>query len=205
MPVGFEEIEECQLHRASRVLDSPLCSELEDWWLAPASSKSLTPNIDIASTCAIEGREGLLLIEAKAHEAELLNEAKGRILDPSTPDRNASHEKIGAAIAQAGAGLTTATGLAFKISRDRGYQMSNRFAWSWKLAASGIPVVLVYLGFVDAQEMPSPLHDHAHWEKLVRSHCDGLAPAEAWERQWSVNGTLFVPLIRSMNQPLAVA
>ena len=28
--------------------------------------------------------------------------------------------------------------------------MSNRFAWAWKLADLGVPVVLVYLGFFRA-------------------------------------------------------
>jgi hypothetical protein len=43
----------------------------------------------------------------------------------------------------------------FHISRDNRYQMSNRFAWSWKLASVGVPVVLVYLGFVGAADRPS--------------------------------------------------
>ena len=31
--------------------------------------------------------------------------------------------------------------------------MSNRFAWAWKLASSSVPVVLIYLGFLRADEM----------------------------------------------------
>lgn len=31
--------------------------------------------------------------------------------------------------------------------------MSNRFAWAWKLATMEVPVVLVYLGFLNATEM----------------------------------------------------
>ncbi len=203
MPQGFVDTTECQLHLRSRVLDSSLCDELESWWLAPASVKGMTPNIDIASTCTIDGRSGLLIVEAKAHEAELTNEEGGRKLDPKTPDRNASHEKIGAAIAEACLGLQAATGLNFQISRDRCYQMSNRFTWSWKLAAAGVPVILVYLGFLDASEMPVPLRDHEDWERLVRRHSSSLFPSDVWGHPMSINGHTLVPLIKSMRVPLS--
>ena len=39
-------------------------------------------------------------------------------------------------------GLSAATGLQWGLSRDDHYQLSNRFAWCWKLATLGIPVVL---------------------------------------------------------------
>lgn len=43
--------------------------------------------------------------------------------------------------------------LPWAISRDSRYQKSNRFAWACKLAGLGLPVVLMYLGFVRADEM----------------------------------------------------
>lgn len=55
MPNGFEDLEECQLHKPSPVLSSALNQTLEDWWLEPASKRAMTPNIDIASTCVIDG------------------------------------------------------------------------------------------------------------------------------------------------------
>ena len=39
------------------------------------------------------------------------------------------------------------------LSSKRHYQLSNRFAWAWKLADLRLPVVLVYLGFLKANEM----------------------------------------------------
>jgi hypothetical protein len=39
------------------------------------------------------------------------------------------------------------------LSRDSHYQLTNRFAWAWKLASMGVPVVLGYLGFQGAAEM----------------------------------------------------
>jgi hypothetical protein len=51
--------------------------------------------------------------------------------------------------------------------------MSNRFAWTWKLTECGIPVVLVYLGFLNASEMADlgePFSSQDSWEALVMTH-----------------------------------
>jgi hypothetical protein len=166
----------------------------------------MTPNFDLASTCEIGGRPGLLLYEAKAHVEELNKEAAGRRLEfDASEERKLSHQTIGVAIASARDGLETATGLPFSISRDTHYQRSNRFAWSWKLTQLGIPVVLIYLGFLKAEEMADrsePFGDHAEWERLVKSHSAPLFPSEVWGREWSCNKRPFVPLITSIEQPL---
>lgn len=200
MPRGFDDVLECQLHKRSPVLDADLCDELGAWWLAPASSRAATPNFDIASTCTVGDRKGLLLIEAKAHRAELANEEIGRRIDPRTPERVASHGQIGRAIEDAARGLTEATGLVVRISRDNRYQMSNRFAWSWKLASKGLPVVLVYLGFTNAKDRSGwdAMGTHEDWTSLVMQHSEPLFPNEIWNRKWWVDGTPFVPLIRTL-------
>jgi hypothetical protein len=190
-------------------LPTPLLSgerqlALGKWWLPANRLKARTPNLDIASTCTIDGRPGILLVEAKAHSVELKKEAAGRSLGREpTEERKESHITIGAAIEQARAGLSAATALPFNISRDSHYQMSNRFAWSWKLAQLGVPVVLVYLGFLRADEMADrgePFPDHAAWEKLVLDHSAPLFPAQVWNRRWLVHGVPFIPLIVSMEQ-----
>jgi hypothetical protein len=206
MPQGFDEIEEAQLHKAPRLLDPKISTQLSAWWLSPKSQRAMTPNWDIASTCTIENRQGLLLIEAKAHDEELNKESVGRIVTAeSSEDRKASHETIAAAMESARDGFHKATSLAWRISRDSHYQMSNRFAWSWKLTALGMPVVLVYLGFLEAEEMGDkgkPFANHSEWEQLVKSHSSPLFPPEVWNRRWTVNGQPFIPLIRSLDQPL---
>ena len=207
MPLGFADLEEAQLHKAPRLLPPELSKVLGDWWLPADRQDARTPNFDIASTCTVDGVPGLLLVEAKAHAGELVKEEVGRRLAANdSPAREASHATIGAAIESARLGLAAATQLRWQISRDSHYQMSNRFAWSWKLTELGMPVVLVYLGFLQANDMSKagelPFADAGTWEALVRSHSAPLFPAEIWGRRWSVNGLPFIPLIRSLELPL---
>lgn len=209
MPRGFADCAEAELDKADRLLDASRRAALAAWWLPAGRQGARTPNFDVASTCAIDGQPGLLLIEAKAHDRELTKEAVGRALpEGATDERRASHPTIGAAIESARAGLTAATGETWRISRDSHYQLSNRFAWSWKLTDLGVPVVLVYLGFLEAAEMTdkgSPLAAANTWTDLVLDHSRSIVPANAWERSWSVNGVTFAPQIRSLFQPLEQA
>ena len=79
--------------------------------------------------------------------------------------------------------------------------MSNRFAWAWKLTDLGVPVVMIYLGFLNADEMggrgSNPIVDHATWEAMVKTHSRALCPTEVWGRQWPLKGMPLIPLIRS--------
>ncbi len=119
MPQGFDDLEEAELDRAPRLIDAKIGKRLRDWWLAIDSPKSKTPNFDIASTCTIENKPGLLLIEAKAHDAELLSEAAGKRLNPdASRGSKVNHERIAAAIQSASVGLQEATSLGWQLSRD---------------------------------------------------------------------------------------
>jgi hypothetical protein len=203
MPDGFANTEECQLDKAPRLLPEALCKLLGEWWLPASGQADRTPNFDIASTCTIGGTPGLLLIEAKAHARELVNEIGGRRLKAdASAERKASHITIGAAIDSARIGLEEATRLPWQISIANHYQMSNRFAWAWKLTGLGKPVVLVYLGFVLANDMSKPgevpFADKAAWEAAVMAHSAPLFPSEVWGRRWSANGLPLIPLIRSL-------
>ena len=209
MPQGFDEIHEAQLHNAPRLVEPHVGEALMQWWLAAGTLRTRTPNWDIAATCSIQGRRGLLLVEAKAHETELSKESAGRRMTAgASEDRKANHEKIGAAISDACCGLAEASSSPWSISRDRHYQLSNRFAWAWKLADSGIPVILVYLGFLNANEMSdrgSPFPNHAEWERQVLAHSAPLFPGRVWNQPWDVNGCRLIPLIKSVLQPLEPA
>jgi hypothetical protein len=216
MPDGFSQCDEAQLHTAERIIPDPkLRASLLNWWLAvPGARRTTTPNWDIASTCSVLGKRGLLLIEAKAHDAELRNEERGKPLGAEdgkgvSIDSRRNHVKIGACIQDASLALSGQTQLAWALSRDWNYQMVNRFTWAWKLTELGIPVILVYLGFIGCEEMRKgsaqrPIRDKEDWQQMVLVHSQPLFPREIWNQEWHVHGQPFIPLIRVDEQDLSV-
>jgi hypothetical protein len=201
MPIGFEATEEAQLHKAERLIRNPNDRlALRTWWLADPRPTSRTPNWDIVSTCSIDGQRGFLLIEAKAHQGELISEACGKKLHKDSSEAN--HHRIGRAIDEANRGLELATKTEWRLSSARCYQMSNRFAWAWKLCTLGHPVALVYLGFIGAREMPRPFDRSVDWHNLVKQHSAPLFPTGIWGRSIGINGVTLLPLIRTSGQQL---
>ncbi len=89
----------------------------------------------------------------------------------------------------------------FALSATSRYQLSNRFAFAWKLAKMGKPVVLVYLGFLNAHEMGDGtrvlLRDQVQWCRCVLARSEGTIPRGAWDRTFDVDGTPLTVLIRS--------
>lgn len=197
--------EDAELDKATDLLPKPMRKQLADWWLAAAENSPRTPNWDIASTCSIRGKKGLLLVEAKAHWNEVKGSSAGKQMRAQAPEDSVrNHERIGQAIEEAAAGLQAASGGNWDIGRDRHYQMSNRFAWAWKLASMGTPVVLVYLGFLYATDIAKGgnlFHSEAHWERVITSHSEGVVDSSCWGRWLDVSGVPLLPLIRALNQP----
>jgi hypothetical protein len=171
-------------------------TRLTNWWLKKPRGARV-PNWDIASTCTIEGVKGLLLAEAKAHNKELSEAGKSQ---PTTANSQLNHEQIRRAIAQANLGLNEIN-RGWALSRDSHYQLSNRFAWSWKLAALGVPVILVYLGFLNARDMldqGQPFDSDEAWQTCMRNHAEDIVPEDAWEKRLEIDRTPVWFLIRSM-------
>jgi len=194
-------IEEAKLGESIGFLSDDRREQVTSWWLA-VRERANTPNWDIASTCTIAGQDGLLLVEAKAHDAEL--EKDGKALDANASDRSiANHEQIGRAIHSASAGLNKAIA-GWNLSRDSHYQLANRFAWAWKLASMGVPVVLVYWGFICAAEvndrrgrrLGEPFADYANWSRVLLEHSRNIVPEQAWDRDIEAGPAAIKPLIR---------
>ncbi len=213
MPNGFVQHEEAQLHKAEKIIpDWGERDSLLNWWLAVPGTPRTTPNWDIASTCTIQGKPGILLIEAKAHDAELRNEERGKPLGGEDnkgvlTDSRRNHVRIGSCIQEASLALSEQTGLSWALSRDWNYQMANRFAWAWKLLELGKPVILIYLGFLACDEMrkdptQTPIVSKDDWQQMIEAHSRTLFPCEVWNREWHVHGQSFIPLIRTLDQPL---
>jgi len=157
MPEGFCKPGETKLgDETSGFLTAEQREDATDWWLA-VRQKANTPNWDIVSRCTIDGHKGLVMVEAKAHAGELNpNDCCGA-------QNEQNRQRLDDAIRLANQKL----GEGWKLSTDSRYQLSNRFAWAWKLASLGVPVVLVYLGFLNASEMNQPFATHEAWERCL--------------------------------------
>jgi hypothetical protein len=202
MPQGLRDYKETTLVKSSYFLSSDKCKVLAEWWLEKPRGARL-PNWDIASTCTIEGRKGLLLIEAKAHDKELSEAGKSQ---PTTSNSQLNHKHIEVAIEQANSGLDRVL-QGWRLSRDSHYQLSNRFAWTWKLATLEVPVILIYLGFLNAMEMldqGQPFSSSKAWRICLRNHAKDIVPEDAWEKRLEIDGTPLWFLIRSMQVELEI-
>lgn len=196
MPIGIPTPGEARLDKVKffDVLTFQRRKELRTWWLKIPKGAN-TPNWDIVSSCIIEKQPGLLLFEAKAHVNEASEEGKDVDSNPE------NHKRIRDAIQEARDGLNPILP-GWKIDRDSHYQLSNRIAWTWKLATMKIPVVLIYLGFLNASEMKkgdSIFEKPEDWETCLRMHARGIVPDSVWETRIDVNGTPIWLLIRSLD------
>ena len=195
-PRGFTDPKEPQLCNNTEFLSQEICDEVLKWWLAIRRNNPTTPVLDIAATCNVRGYEqkGIVIVEAKAHWGELSKEGKKLTKDTNKPN----HKRIGEAIQEANTGLRSLRG-DWNLSRDSHYQLANRFAWAWKLTQLGIPVVLVYLGFLHATEMNDPFLTQEDWRDCLLAHSKGIVPEDAWETNLNPDGAPLIPLIRSVD------
>lgn len=185
MPRGHRSPDEARLETFGPTIlpDAGMWRSLSSWWLAHQRGAN-TPNWDIAAACEIEGVSGLILVEAKANVPELSPAGKPREATASA-ESAANHARIGAAIEEACLALRKVSS-STAISRDRHYQLSNRIAFTWKLATLGVPTVLIYLGFwgdtgiVDAG---APFESDADWHARFAEHAAGVVSAELFERR----------------------
>ncbi len=142
MPKGYKDPRSAR--NLGQILPKLDWKTIRDWWLICGSR---TPDWDFASSCTIQWQRGLVLVEAKAHGAELKE-------DDVCGSRNPKNcEQIGKALNEACQALAKVVP-GVSISRDTPYQLANRVAFSWKIASFGIPVILVYLGFLRDKTWP---------------------------------------------------
>ncbi len=185
MPRGYRSPDEARLETfgPEAIPHETVWSELRQWWLAHQRGAN-TPNWDIAVSCEIEKRPGLLLVEAKANAPEM--SIAGKAIDPGASAASTeNHHRIGLAIEEACIALRKASA-SIAISRDSHYQLSNRVAFAWKLASLGIPTVVAYLGFwgdlgiVDAGQ---PFLAAADFEASFGNYAYSTVPKDLFERR----------------------
>jgi hypothetical protein len=196
-PIGRASPDEARPFSFHPELLPPTVSDAgRNWWLADPHPGAETPNIDLAAAAIFpDGRTGLILIEAKAHVAELTREACGKKKRPDSSCLN--HESIRSAIEEA-AGWLGGEESQVCISRDACYQFSNRVALSCFLAMQGIPVALIYLGFTGDAGIGKPYRDLDHWRSEVLEHTRAIIPETWWDNQVPWDGGSLWLLIRSL-------
>lgn len=177
-----------------------LATDNVKWWL---KTNVRTPNWDLISTCTINGRKGILLVEAKAHVGELKKEEKGKTFDEgkaSVPSKE-NHIRIAEAIAEANAGINK-NFKGVKLSRDTCYQLSNRIANAWWLADKGIPVVLMYLGFEECTDMYSGTYKlfktNEEWQTCFKEHAQQIGADVLIDKTVDCGESSFTVICRSL-------
>lgn len=206
MPNGFIEPDEAKLGETSTFLDDTQRDRLTKWWLDVRPNAN-TPNWDLVSTCTIDGKKGLVLIEAKAHEGELSKSGKA---EPETDNGRKNHARIRQAIKDANLGLMAGSQLmGWSLSVDSHYQLCNRFAWTWKVASLGVPVVLVYLGFLNAVEMDysgrTILTSDSQWNDCMLDYANGVVPTAAWNKTINIDSASLLAIVRSVDVAISAS
>lgn len=201
---GKAGIREARLERF--LPDGDVCRALQRWWLA-APRGANTPNWDLAALTEHKGRPALVLVEAKANHPELSRAGKpvprairrrSVLIEPSA-NSWANHARVAEAISEAENGINRLLP-GFSLSRDRNYQISNRLAFSWKLASLGIPTVLLYLGFTGDRglEPTRPmLRDASDWNRCFAARTENVIPRGAAGRWIEVGPAGFMLLVSS--------
>lgn len=200
MPKSIRYDKEAELNDFLKHNFSPqLATDITKWWL---HKDATTPNWDLITTCTINGKRGILLVEAKAHSYELENESKGKKELDSTASANSekNHKQIGEAIIQANAEINKKiSGVA--ISQDNCYQLSNRVAHAWWLANQGIPVVLMYLGFLNCNDMNDGKNhlftDNEHWQDCFNNHAKKVGVDKIIDQNVDCGKSSFITICRS--------
>ena len=146
----------------------------DNWWVP---DQYRNPQWDLLATCTIKDKAGILLVEAKANDKELVTEGKEFDVKASEQSK-INYAKIGNCIAEAAQGLNKHIGDVY-ISKDTHYQLSNRVASAWKLAQCGLPTVLLYLGFTGDEgirDAGEPFADDNHWQRVMGVYMAGVLP-----------------------------
>jgi hypothetical protein len=177
---------------------------LATWWLVHRKGAKL-PTWDLAVTALdSQGKKALILVEAKAHAVELssagkLHPSRKTSEEQSRSDEN--HARISQAIQEANAALQQAIPT-IAICRDRNYQFANRIAFAWKLASMGIPVALIYLGFIGDTAIARPgacFLAPADWQAAFERHTANVFPTAMQGRKIDCGAAPFWLLVKDHN------
>lgn len=98
--LGVDKPIEGQIYSFFKPINFELAKQAKSWWIKYGLQ---TPHWDLISTCTINGKQGILLVETKAHWSELEKESKGKPFNEkeATENSKANHKIIKNAINEA--------------------------------------------------------------------------------------------------------
>jgi hypothetical protein len=166
------------------------------WWAPYGGTR---PQMDLICRCKINDKDGLLFVEAKAHERELDWGGKPLKDDPSEGSMH-NHENISRQIEQASTSFNQLCGPGFNLSINSHYQLANRLAYLWKMGECGIPALLLYLGFTGDRYFADHLRNDRHWQRVMGGYMQGIVPHSfpEWRRDMRNGASIYV-LVRSLD------
>lgn len=141
------------------------------WW-NPNGGKA--PTWDMVTMCEVNGKKGVLLVEAKAHVGEFDRKPKRLKVNSSQGSVN-NHNNIEKRIDKACNSLNISND-GFAIAINKHYQLSNRVTFAWQLSQQKVPVVLFYLGFTGDTYFKDYFEDDSHWEQEFDKYIENVVP-----------------------------
>ncbi len=203
-PKGLTNPREIELDKEKIPINGSIdyCTTLNKWWLKKSAR---TPVWDLVCKAEIDGLPGLILVEAKAHNNELYKENDKTGSEKGSANYNRIEEAL----------KLVNTRYKYNLSPDTHYQLSNRIAWSIKLASLGIPVVLIYLGCINTKEMESSINKKdslikgsKDWKELVEKYSrevgfkqweEPISGNRLQEEDCTITPSFVYPIIRAEN------
>ncbi len=145
-----------------------------DKWWKPCGGKA--PTWDMISLCQLDGKDALLLVEAKAHKSEFNRYGKAPSKGKPSVGSETNLKSIEGKIKEACDNLNYNCH-GFNISTEKHYQLSNRVAFAWKLKQLNVPVVLLYLGFTGDTYFKQDFFEYdSHWEEGFNKYIEAVVP-----------------------------
>jgi hypothetical protein len=149
-----------------------------EWWFPYKNAVNRRPTWDLVCHVHVDGKPGILLVEAKAHVSELSEQDKKSPPNPKSPRSRANDCSVRLRLCEASLALSNIGLGQFHLSADNHYQLSNRLAYLNKVAGEGVPTILMYLGWLKSPDWPDdPIRDAKHWRDLVEGYVKAIAPS----------------------------
>jgi len=167
-----------------------------DWW-TPFGGKA--PTWDLLCPITFTGTLGLLIVECKAHQSEMVQSRRTLKLAEMSISSFRNHVSIARKLLDANCALDRLGFGRYALSLSVAYQLSNRIAYLHHLASLGVPTVLMYLGWLRSPDCRGarPFQDHAAWNDAVTFQFEKIGPRAFLETSHTSRAS-FQMIVRSL-------